>query len=99
MCQSLFGRLGWGGLEIYLLDLGVGSTADHVYNIVFPAVRPQNMAILKVNFTFSLQKTVQNRVSISGKYLNFLATPFNHVFVMILELLKRFFRGVEDLRF
>ncbi len=44
--------------------LGVGSTADHVYKIVFPAVWPKCFAILKVNFTmsFSLQKTVQNRV-------------------------------------
>ncbi len=41
------------------------------------------------------KKTVQNRVSISEKYLNFLATSFKHVFVMILSRLKRNMGGGE----
>ncbi len=65
-----------GGSKSLFARLGEGST-------VAPAENFED------KFHISLQKTVRNRVSISGKYLNFLATLFKQVFVVILALLNR----------
>ncbi len=52
-----WGGVGWGKL---LAPLGGWSTVGHVYKMFLPAVRPENLPILKVNVAFSLQTTVQN---------------------------------------